>query len=93
MLGASEAAELGLLTSWVPVGCGVSYRNGGPLLYQDMLRVWAEMCVQGGSRSVPDFWGIPRWTGWGGGKQFPALQGGSSIMDQPRIKETNKEIR
>lgn len=59
MLRASQAAELELLTSWVPVSCGVTYGMAGPLLHLEMLRVWAERCAQGGSWSVSDFWGIP----------------------------------
>lgn len=76
-------AELGLLTfSWVLVDFGVSYKNGGPLLHQEMLRLWAERYAQRGSCSVSGFWGIPRWAGQGRGKQFPALQSGSGIMAQ-----------
>lgn len=57
-------AELGLLTfSWVLVDFGVSYKNGGPLLHQEMLRLWAERYAQRGSCSVSGFWGIPRWAG------------------------------
>lgn len=38
--GSVRVSELGLLTfSWVPVGCGVSYRSGGPLLCQGMPRL------------------------------------------------------
>lgn len=59
-------AELGLLTfSWVLVDFGVSYKNGGPLLHQEMLRLWAERYAQRGSCSVSGFWGIPRWAGQG----------------------------
>lgn len=48
MLRVSWAAELELMTSWVPVSCGMAYRIAGPLLHLEMLRVWAERCAQGG---------------------------------------------
>ena len=43
---------------------------------------------KGGSWSVSDFWGIPMWAGQG--ETVSSTAGGRSIMDQTRIKETNK---
>lgn len=64
--GSTRVAELGLLaSSWVPVGYGVSYRDGGPLLHQHMLRLWPQRGARGSSCSVSGFGGIPRWAGQG----------------------------
>lgn len=53
MLGAPGVVEWGLLAFfWGPAACEVFCRNGGPLLHQEMLRLWAERGAQGGSCSV-----------------------------------------